>query len=104
MDYQDQINYQYAQLVSQHGREQHKATGIEEVLQYLLDQDKIWHWSWEFVGKQTSKGGYLSHRAPARASDLALHHSELVEDRKIGRYKVYRLKRENMDKIIEFMK
>lgn len=107
MDYQDQVNFQYAQLVSTHQKQMKKSTtGIREVLQFLLDkkEEKIWWWSWEFVGKTTSKGGYLSHRAPARASDLALHHTELVEDRHIGRFCVYRLKKENLNKVTEFLK
>lgn len=82
-----------------------KATGIRDVLQYMLDHiEKTWWWSWELNDKVNSKGGFLSHRACARASDLALHHSDLVEDRRVGRFKVYRLKVENWDKINEFLR
>jgi len=79
-------------------------TGQEVVLQFLYDnlQSKIWWWSWEFIGKNNSKGEYLSHRAPARASDLALH-TEFVEDRSIGRFKVYRLKTEKLPEIKSFL-
>jgi hypothetical protein len=79
-------------------------TSIEDVLQFMLDHPQtIWFWSWEFSGYVTSKGGYLSHRACARASDLALHHPNLVEDRKIGRFKVYRARVENIKEINEFL-
>ena len=79
-------------------------TSVEDVLQFMLDHpQKIWWWAWEFNSQTNSKGKYLSHRACARASDLALHHGTLVEDRKIGRFKVYRLRRENMSLIKAFL-
>lgn len=78
--------------------------GVDSVLQYMLDNpNKIWWWAWEFIGKKNSKGNYLSHRSPARASDLAIHYPEFVEHRKIGRFKVYRLKVENIKNIKEFL-
>jgi hypothetical protein len=79
-------------------------TGCQGVMQFLMDQDKMWHMSWELIGKKSSKGDWLSHRAPARASDLALHHPDLVEARKIGRYSAYRARLENIEKIYEFLK
>jgi len=80
-------------------------TNCQDVLQIMVDQyeTKKWWWAWEFVGRTNSKGRYLSHRAPARASDLAIH-TDLVEDRKIGRFKVYRVKRENREKVLEYLK
>jgi hypothetical protein len=83
-----------------------EATSCQTVLQYLLDQHKkgiIWTASWELGERMNSNGGYLSHRAPARASDLALH-SDLVEHRKLGRFKIYRLRMENESKIMDFIK
>lgn len=82
------------------------STGIESVLWFLIENRdvKIWWWSYEFVGQKTKHGDWLSHRAPARASDLALKYPELVEDKKIGNLKVYRLRLENKDKIKEFLK
>lgn len=81
-----------------------KRSGHQKVLQLMLDRpSKIWWWSYEFVGKVNSNGDFLSHRAPARASDLAIHYPHLVEDRRIGRLSVYRLKAENMKEIIEFL-
>jgi len=83
--------------------------GKHAVFQYMLeDNNKIWFWAWEFVGKMTQggkehSGQWLSHRAPARASDLALHHSDIVEHRKIGRFCVYRVRRENQKEINEFL-
>ena len=73
-------------------------TGVEDVLRYLLENPhKIWHMSWELIGKRTNSGDYLSHRAPARASDLAIHSPLLVEHRKISRFSAYRLRTENME-------
>jgi len=79
-------------------------TGKEMIVQIMLDNpDKIWWWSWEFVGKTTSKGDFLSHRAPARASDMAIYYPDIVEDRAIGRFKVYRLRTENIDQVKKFI-
>jgi hypothetical protein len=87
-------------------------TGVQKVVQVMYDEylyrktnriEKIWWWSYEFVGRVNSKGDFLSHRAPARASDLAIHFPELVEDRKIGRLSVYRLRVENMEEITKFL-
>lgn len=81
-------------------RRKKNATGREAVLQFLLENPTvIWWWAWELIGQTTIKGAYLSHRAPARASDLAIHEPELVEHRKIGRFKIYRLRWENLGKI-----
>lgn len=82
-----------------------KQTGVQKVLQLMLDNpEKIWWWSYEFVGQVNSKREFLSHRSPARASDLAIHYPELIEDRKISNISVYRLRVENIDKIKEFLK
>lgn len=72
-------------------------TQSESVLQVLYEHpEKIWWWPWELIGRITKDGHRLSHRAPARASDLAIHESHLVEHRSIGRFKVYRLRNENL--------
>lgn len=103
--YQSKIEATFAQLYSDESRKLRGRTGVRDVLQYMYDHpEKIWHWSWDFVGKTNSSGNYLSHRAPARASDLAIYHSDLVEHRKIGRFKVYRCRRENLDKIELFLR
>jgi hypothetical protein len=102
----NKIEKEYNKLVSWYDSSQKKSngTGIESVLYFLLEnQDKIWWWSWEFIGKTTKNGHYLSHRSPARASDLAKYYSDFVEDRKIGRFKVYRIKIENIEKIKSFL-
>lgn len=101
------IESEYQKLVDWHASKTSntKGTGIENVLQFLMDHpEKIWWFWWELIGKTNSKGGWLSHRAPARASDLAIHYPHLVEDRKIGRYSVYRIRMENIEKIKEFLK
>ena len=100
-----EIEKAYQEIRDKHRTNNKHGTSCKDVLQFMVDNYKkrIWWWSWEFVGQTTSKGGYLSHRAPARASDLALH-TDLVEDRKIGRFKVYRVKRENREKVLEYLK
>lgn len=103
---QEHIENEYQKLVDWHKsvNRNNRETGCETVLRFMFEnQQRVWWWSWEFVGKSNSKGGYLSHRAPARASDLAIHYPNLVEDRKIGRFSVYRLKLENMDQILSFL-
>lgn len=103
-NYLDQVQLEYSKLQSQYNATKRHGTSCKDVLQIMVDKhkEKIWWWSWEFVGKTTSKGGYLSHRAPARASDLALH-TDLVEDRKIGRFKVYRVRKEKRDEVIKYL-
>ena len=97
-EYQNLVNY-----YNEHSR-QSSRTGVQKVLQIMLDNPKkIWWWSYEFVGKVNSKGDFLSHRSPARASDLARHYPDLVEDRKIGKLCVYRLKVENLQEIKDFL-
>ncbi len=100
------IEQEYAKMMNwyENSRKKKNETGIESVLQFLVDHpEKIWWWSWEFIGQVNSKGGWLSHRSPARASDLAIHHPHLVEDRKIGRFKIYRLRTEHMDQVNKFL-
>ena len=72
-------------------------TSCDDVLQYLYENtDRVWLMSWEIINQSTKSGKFLSHRAPARLSDLAIHSSQLVEDRKIGKYCAYRLRTENL--------
>lgn len=101
-----EIEREYQQLVEAYRRTEKtsKESGIHNVVQLLLDHpEKIWWFAWELIGKVTSQGGYLSHRAPARASDLVTNHPMVIEDRKIGRFAVYRLRRENMQQISQFL-
>lgn len=81
-------------------------TSCEDVLRFMVEnyKKKVWWWSWEFIGQTTKDGRFLSHRAPARASDLAIHRPDLVEHRKIGRFAVYRVRRENREKVINYIK
>lgn len=102
LTYQQKMEREFITRTDEHYGRRQKVTGREAVLKFLLEHpDKIWWWSWEFVGKVTKDNDYLSHRAPARASDLAIHESELVEHRKVGRFSVYRLRLENIEKIKE---
>lgn len=75
----------------------------ETVLRYLLESKKTWVWSWEFQDKRLFDGTRLSHRACARASDLAIQHPELVECRKHKRFAAYRVRRENIKQIQRFL-
>lgn len=106
-EYKIKYNSEFNKIKSDfYSKEKHTSTSCKDVLQFMVDNytTKNWWWSWEFIGKRTSKGSYLSHRAPARASDLALHDSDLVEDRKLGRFKIYRVRRENRDKVLLYLK
>lgn len=79
-------------------------TGVYSIVKIMSERpEHHWWWSWEFIGKQTRDGYYLSHRAPARASDLASFHPDIVEGRKIGKFAIYRLRRENQKLIDEFL-
>lgn len=73
------------------------------VLKYLLETKTIWIPSWYFQNKKLSTGELLSHRACARASDLAINHPEIVECRKLGRYAFYRVRRENAADVKKFL-
>lgn len=80
-------------------------TSKKDVLQLMFDNrnTKIWWYSWELNGKHNSKGSYLSHRACARASDLAYENINLVEMRKVSRFAIFRLRLENLPAIIKFL-
>lgn len=102
--YSDRVETAFSKMeIKKVGRTK-EATGKKDVMQFLMDHpERIWWWSWELNGNVNSKGAFLSHRACARASDLALKHPDLVEDRRISRFKVYRAKLENIEKINNFL-
>jgi len=81
------------------------STSKYDVLQYMIDTKETitWHPSYSFQGNTTSTGGFLSHRACARASDLKMQHPDIVEAREVGSIHVYRLRRENPQAIRQFM-
>lgn len=103
--YLEQVNTEFINLKKYMESHEKKGCSIEDVLWYMIDtRDTIvWHPSYSFAGHTTSKGGYLSHRACARASDLAIKYPNLVEARPVGRIHVYRLKRENGREIKKFL-
>ena len=79
-------------------------TDAQNVLQMMSERNhRIWWWSWELIGQTTHANDYLSHRAPARASDLVKHQPLLIECRKVGRFACYRVRRENMRLVTEFL-
>lgn len=104
-EYLNQVKTDFLTLDNQYRSTKRNGTSCKDVLQFLVDhhKERIWWWSWELIGQKTSTGGFLSHRAPARASDLAIHNPELVEDKKIGRFSVYRVRRENRDKVVSYL-
>ena len=106
MNEKDIIEKEFIELKRHYENTKRNGTGCQGVLKLMVENysTKKWWWSWEFVGKVTKDGDYLSHRAPARASDLAIYYPNLVEDRKIGRFKVYRVRRENRDEVVNFLK
>lgn len=104
-DYEIRKHLELRKMIDSYHTTKKKSTGIEAVLYFMIENrhERIWWWSYELIGKTTTAGHWLSHRAPARASDLARKYSDLVEDKKIGRLKVYRLRLENKDKIKAFL-
>lgn len=101
-----EIDREFSSMQDKYYNTKRKGTSCQDVLQYMVDvyPEKKWHWAWELIGKTNSKGGYLSHRACARASDLAIKNPELVEHRRIGRFKVYRVRRENREQVLAYLK
>lgn len=68
-----------------------KKPQTQKVYEYLQENPtKIWWWAWEVIGKKNKSGDFLSHRAPARLTDL-VNDGKCVSER-IGEYTVYRLK------------
>jgi hypothetical protein len=103
---QIEIDKELGQMKDKYYSTKRKGTSCADVLQYMVDVygEKKWHWAWELIGKTNSKGGYLSHRACARASDLAIKYPNLVEHKRIGRFKVYRVRKENREAVLKYLK
>lgn len=77
----------------------------QAVLEYLFYSPKIWTWSWELHDQVVPRTGQkLSHRACARASDLAIQMPTFVECRKYKGYAAYRVKREKSVEILRYIK
>jgi hypothetical protein len=100
-----QVERELIRMKHEHSLTKRQTTSCKDVLQFLVDnhKERIWWWSWELVAKPTSTGGWISHRGPARASDLALHNPELVEHVKVGRFAMYRVRRENREQVINYL-
>lgn len=99
-NYPLEVERSFKQLYDSVESKNHTATSCDDVLRFFYEnQQQIWFMSWDFINQKTKDGRHLSHRAPARASDLAIHEPHLVEDRKIGRFKAYRLRLENLNLI-----
>jgi hypothetical protein len=76
MERKRQVEMEFEAMQNKYKLRSKTTTGKQDVLQYLVDRmadnySRAWYWSWEFVGKTTSKGGYLSHRSPAVATSSA---------------------------------
>lgn len=102
---QSQIESSFEEMkASFNKRSNNQYTWIQNAVRLMLDYDyKIWWWSWELNNRTNSLGEYISYKWCTRASDLAIHHPDLVEDRKIWRFSIYRLRTENMDLINKFL-
>lgn len=88
-----QIEDEYNNLLNKYKKtyKRSKKTQKECVLQYLQEHpNKIWFFAWEVVNKKTKSGDFLSHRAPARLTDLV--DDGICVSRVLGDYTVYRLK------------
>ena len=96
-DYLNEVNKNFEIVKKDVEAHERGSTSKYDVLQYLIDTKEIitWHPSYSFQGNTTSTGGFLSHRACARASDLKTFHPDVVEARSVGTIHVYRLRREN---------
>ena len=68
-------------------------------VRHMLNSGRHWHFASEFVGD--TKGGWLSYKGAARISEVAKLYPELVEEQKVGRFSVFRLKTK---KIPEYLK
>jgi predicted transcriptional regulator with HTH domain len=100
---QDLIDKEFSTMKDKYYSRKHNGTSCKDVLQYLVDTypTKKWHFSYELINKTTSKGGFLSHRSPARAGELV--GLGLVEQRNIGRFATYRVKRENREEVLKYL-
>lgn len=66
---------------------------------HMLKSGKHWHFASEFVGD--TKGGWLSYKGAARISELAKNNTDLIEEQKVGRFAVYRLKTNKIPKWLQ---
>jgi hypothetical protein len=62
----------------------------------MLKSDRHWHYASDFVGE--TKGGWLSYKGSARIQEVAKLYTELVEEQKVGRFSVFRLKTKKIPK------
>lgn len=102
------IELEWDKLVVQHTKTRNTTfSGEETVLALMHFSKQNWFMSWEFVvgGIRLPIVGnvFLSHRAPARISDLSIKYPILIEKRSIGRFKAYRIRYENIDKALEIV-
>lgn len=82
-----------------------KYTGEQKVLAYMHFTSQNWFMAWEFSKGLIVIPGmgsiFLSHRAPARISDLSVKYPSLIEKRSIGRYVAYRIRYDNIEKALD---
>ena len=64
----------------------------------VLIRNRDWMWSYELIGEKQDI--FLSHRCPARASDLTIEYPSLVEVDRKGKVHRYRFRADNT---LEFM-
>ena len=89
------IEKEWEQAKYEIDQKKRKPTTRALVLKWMgRNKHRTWVWSWEFIGERVGDT-ILSYKAPARASDLAIYHPDLVECRKHKRFAAFRLKTEN---------
>lgn len=61
-----------------------------KILKRMKNGTKHWYFAYDFMD--------LHYKAPQRLSDLGMFYPKLIEKRKIGKFKVYRLKTKELPK------
>ena len=67
-----------------------KLTNHQKVLRILIGNHKEWYFTYDFVGEQF--GTFMSHRGPARVSELSKQYPCMIDTDKEGRTFKYRFR------------
>lgn len=101
------IELEWDGIVARNNNNKHsdKWTGEQKCLAFMHFTSQNWFFAWEF-----SKGAiylpvvgsiFLSHRAPARISDLSVKYPSLIETRTLGKQTAYRIRYENIENALD---
>lgn len=97
MHTQQQIESSFDKLVI-NSHVKSNTTDIENIKSIMENNpDKIWWFPYEFMGGHTIKGNtfFIGYECSARLSELS-RNTDLIESRRIGRFKVRRYRFENI--------